>query len=253
MRYFFGPGYEPRLRTLFAGQPLFAFDFDGTLAPLVEQPARARPRPVTERMLTELARAHPVVIISGRARADVERRLGALPHSGVTGNHGLEPWGESPALERLVVEWRQALEPELRRMPGVLIEDKRWSLTIDYRHAPDLEGTATRLHALAHRLPGARLLGGRHADFNIAPAGEVNKGTALTKYMERFGCNGALYVGDDRTDEDAFAAPVNGLISVRIGRRRQSRAGFFLRDQNEMDRLLGALLPFLPQRAERRR
>ena len=242
MRYLFGPGYEERLRTFLASRPLLAFDFDGTLAPLIEQPTLADAGPETRHLLSMLAVAHPVVIISGRMRADVERRFANVPLAGVTGNHGLEPWGEDPDVERLVDGWRAVLQRELARLPGIIIEDKRLSITVDYRHAPDLEMTAAAIHAVTHQLPRARLMGGRHADFNIAPAGSVHKGTALQRYLERFTRETALYVGDDRTDEDVFGLNLPGLLSVRVGPRRTSRAAFFIHDQTEVDRLLRALV-----------
>ncbi len=242
MRYLFGPGGARRLAALVATDPLFAFDFDGTLAPLTEQPSRAHMRPGTRRRLTRLARRHPVVIISGRALADVEPRFAGIPVAGATGNHGLEPWAELPELERLVAGWRERLEAELGHLPGVMIQDKHWSLTIDYRHAPDLERTAKIIQDLCLRLPRARLLGGRHADYNIAPDGPVNKGTALTKYLQKFRRRTALYVGDDRTDEDVFRLSNEDLMSVRVGDRRGSAAAFFLREQPEIDRLLTLLL-----------
>jgi len=242
MRYLFGPGYEERFKTFLASRPLLAFDFDGTLAPLIEQPALAAAGPDTRRLLSTLAVSHPIVVISGRMRADVERRFANVPLAGVTGNHGLEPWGEDPDLERLVAGWRDILQRELARLPGIVIEDKRLSITVDYRHAPDLEMTASAIHAITHQLPRARLLGGRHADFNIAPAGDVNKGTALLRYLERFTRQSALYVGDDRTDEDVFGLDLPGLLSVRVGARRTSRAAFFIHDQTEVDRLLETLV-----------
>jgi len=242
MRYLFGPGYEERLKAFLATRPLLAFDFDGTLAPLIEQPALADAGPETRRLLSILATSHPVVIISGRMRADVERRFANLPLAGITGNHGLEPWGEDPELERLVAGWREVLQRELARLPGVIIEDKRLSITVDYRHAPDLEMTATAIQAVTHHLPRARLLGGRHADFNIAPAGTAHKGTALQHYLARFERHSALYVGDDRTDEDVFGLDLPGLLSVRVGPRRTSHAAFFIRDQTEVDQLLRTLV-----------
>ena len=219
-------------------RPLLAFDFDGTLAPLIEQPALADAGPETRRLLSILAISHPVVIISGRMRADVERRFANLPLAGITGNHGLEPWGEDPdarAAGRRVA--RRSCNGSWRGCPAIIIEDKRLSITVDYRHAPDLEMTATAIQAVTHQLPRARLLGGRHADFNIAPAGTAHKGTALQHYLERFERQSALYVGDDRTDEDVFGLDLPGLLSVRVGPRRTSHAAFFIRDQTEVDQL----------------
>jgi trehalose 6-phosphate phosphatase len=242
VRYLFGPGGARRLADLVASDPLLAFDFDGTLAPLVEQPSRAHMRPGTRRLLSRLAGRQPVVIISGRARADVEQRFTGVPVAGVTGNHGLEPWAQLPELERLVAGWRARLQAEIGHLPGVVIDDKHWSLTVDYRHAPDLEATSRAIHEACHRLPRARLLGGRHADFNVAPDGTVNKGTALGRYLQKFHRKTALYVGDDRTDEDVFRLEQPGLMSVRVGERRGSAAAYFLREQPEIDRLLMLLL-----------
>jgi trehalose 6-phosphate phosphatase len=242
VRYLFGPGGARRLADLMATDPVLAFDFDGTLAPLVEQPAKAHMHPGTRKLVLRLARRHPVVIISGRSLADVGPRFQGIAVAGVTGNHGLEPWAELPETERLVASWRTRLQQELGHLPGVVVDDKRWSLTIDYRHAPDLEATSRAIHEACHRLPRARLLGGRHADFNIAPDGTVNKGTAMLRYLQKFRRKHALYVGDDRTDEDVFRLDHDGVVSVRVGERRGSAAAYFLREQPEIDRLLTLLL-----------
>jgi trehalose 6-phosphate phosphatase len=64
MRYLFGPGYEERFKTFLASRPLLAFDFDGTLSPLVEQPALAQAGPETRRLLARLATVDRVVLLS---------------------------------------------------------------------------------------------------------------------------------------------------------------------------------------------
>lgn len=230
------------LAAMLEKRPLLAFDFDGTLAPLTPYPDRARLTPRTRRLLARVADRHPVVVISGRARADVERRLDGIPLAGVTGNHGLEPWGETPATERLVRNWRQSLEADLGHLPGVRIQDKHWSLTVDYRWAPDTDATGARVREAVRKLPRVRLVGGRHADCGLAPAVRIDKGTALRKHLKALKRRAALYVGDDRTDEDVFALDRPDLLSVRVGRKRSSRAGFYLRDQVEVDRLLERLL-----------
>ena len=177
MRYLFGPGYEERLQGLPRDPPAAGVRLRRH-AGAAGRAAGASPQPAPRRgaCCATLASRYPVVIISGRMRADVERRFANVPLAGVTGNHGLEPWGEDPDLERLVAGWRDVLQRELARLPGIIIEDKRLSITVDYRHAPDLEMTAAAIHAVTHQLPRARLLGGRHADFNIAPADTVAQG-----------------------------------------------------------------------------
>lgn len=242
MRYLFGSAGTRELTALISSTPLFAFDFDGTLAPLSEQPARSALRATTRRLLIQLAKLHDVVVISGRSRADLQPRFHDVPVAAMAGNHGIEPFGETEEVERLVAGWRQSLANDLAHLRGVLVEDKRYSLTIDYRHAPDLQATEAAIHHAARHLPRARLLGGRHADFNLTPEGAPNKGTALGRFMTKFKRRAALYVGDDRTDEDAFSIGHSQVMGVRVGRRRGSSARFFMREQQEIDRLLTMIL-----------
>lgn len=232
------------LAAVMARDPVLAFDFDGTLAPLVERPSLARIPDDTAGRLRPLATRRPVVIISGRAVGDVAPRLAGIPVAGISGNHGLEPWGATPGIESLVDGWARALTERFGRVPGLEIEHKRWSLTVDYRHVPDLEQTGRLLSAFARHLPDCRVLGGRHADLNLAPAGAHHKGTALARHLELLERSAALYVGDDRTDEDAFGQPLPCLLSVRVGQKAGSRAQYFLNEQPEIDQLLDRLLGF---------
>jgi trehalose 6-phosphate phosphatase len=225
-----------------AERPLVGFDFDGTLVALSEHPSEVALTAETRSLLARLAGRVPVVVITGRSRADVSSRLDGLPLYGVAGNHGVEPFGETQEVVELVAGWRATLLRELAKRPGVAIEDKRFSLTVDYRHAPDLEATRDAINAAARRLPHARLLGGRHADFNIAPDNAPNKGTALAAFMQQAGCNAAIYVGDDRTDEDAFRLEMPSFAAIRVGRREHSAAPYFLDAQTETDRLIELLL-----------
>jgi DNA-binding MarR family transcriptional regulator len=87
---------------------------------------------------------------------------------------------------------------------------------------------------------------------NVLPAGAPHKGTALERALARLGCDRAIYVGDDDTDEDAFALPRPGrLLAVRVGRRRGTAAAWFIRRQADIDRLLLELVALrAPGRAE---
>ena len=242
MRHLFSRSSDGTLAGLMQQKPLLGFDFDGTLAPLVEWPSMARLEPATAARLARLAAAVPVVVISGRAVKDLAPRLEGISLAGISGNHGLEPWGATPEVEHVVSGWAEALAQRFGHLPGLEIENKRWSLTVDYRHVPDLSGTEKTLTGFARTLPHVRVLGGRHADLNLAPAGEHHKGTALARHVAALSRGTALYVGDDRTDEDAFAQPIAGLVSVRVGQKAGSHAQFFLQEQPEVDRLLDALI-----------
>ena len=242
MRNVLSPPGRDRLTALMAEQPLIGFDFDGTLVALSEHPEVVVLTRQTHELLIRLAERLPVVVITGRARADAASRLGGIPLFGIAGNHGVEPFGETPEIEALVADWHVSLNHDLAKWPGIFIQDKRYSLTVDYRHSPDLEAAREAIHVAARRLARARLLGGRHADFNIAPDGAPNKGSALLGFMQQAGRRSALYVGDDRTDEDVFRLDLPAMVAIRVGRREHSAAQYFLSLQVEIDRLIDVLL-----------
>jgi trehalose 6-phosphate phosphatase len=221
---------------------LLVFDFDGTLAPIVECRECAEMRPSTHALLRVTALLYPCAIVSGRARADLVRRVVGVPLLAVVGNHGAEA-GFGPVdrtARSAVVAWREALAGELRDERGVEIEDKGLSLAIHYRGAP--RRAAARHHALAaaESLAGVRIFGGRCV-VNVAPAGAPDKGSAVAEILRRIGWRSAVYVGDDATDEEAFGADAVG-VSIRIGRSHRSAARWYLPQQRAIDDLLARLV-----------
>jgi trehalose 6-phosphate phosphatase len=227
---------------------VLGFDFDGTLAPIVPRPPDARMRPSTRRLLAAVAVRYPTVIISGRAREDLRRRVGTIPVFHLSGNHGLEPWGQESRYTRQVRGWVRRLERDLRPYSGVEVEDKTYSVTVHYRHAKPRRPAIAAIKAATRRLRGARSLGGRDA-ISLVPKGAPTKGAALERARRLLACDTAVYVGDDQTDEDAFssAAP-DRLLAIRVGAREGSRAQYRLRSQAEIDDLLGALVALRPMR-----
>ncbi|HVQ24356.1 MAG TPA: trehalose-phosphatase, partial [Planctomycetota bacterium] len=112
---------------------LLAFDFDGTLAPIVADPALAALRPSTRRLLARLARRSTCVVLSGRAVDDVAARLAGVGIAHVVGNHGaafaLSPAQRASARAR-VLRWRAELERRLDGRPGLALEDNGVSLAV---------------------------------------------------------------------------------------------------------------------------
>jgi len=92
-------------------------------------------------------------------------------------------------------------------------------------------------------LDGARIIGGAEA-VNVLPRDSANKGVALQRAMTLFACTTAIYVGDDATDEDAFAAvPGDRLLSVRVGAvDTPTRARAYLAAQTDIDVFLRILV-----------
>ena len=87
MRHLFSADGEAALVVTMARRPLLAFDFDGTLAPIVARPDDARVPPAVERRLERLSRVLPLAIVSGRRVDDVRARLSFTPRY-IVGNHG---------------------------------------------------------------------------------------------------------------------------------------------------------------------
>lgn len=249
---YFGAG-EALLDRLARPGLLCAFDFDGTLAPIVRDPGQvAVPAAVLWR-LERLAARTTVAIITGRSVADLQHRLPLETHY-VVGNHGLEGL---PDTEAQASAWRAAcgaweaalgaaLARERRAAAGIFIENKGCSLSLHYRTAPDRAAAAQWLAMLCRELaPAAHVIGGKCV-FNLLPEAGINKGYALERLIESCGAHAALYVGDDVTDEDVFRLQRPDLIGVRIERDPASSAQFFLPHRLDLVRLLDGLLSRLP-------
>ena len=221
---------------------LLGFDFDGTLVPLVSDPDRARLRPRTRRLLRALAMRRPCVVVSGRALLDLGPRLRGTGVAMVVGNHGLEPFGASPAAARRVRSWLPVLHRRFGAVPGVVIEDKGYSLAVHYRKARDKASIARAVERAARALGTARVVPGKQV-VNLVPPTGPHKGEALERTRRQLGCLRALFVGDDDTDEDVFRRAEPGrMLTVRVGWSGASSAHYFVKTQAHVDSLLELLL-----------
>jgi trehalose 6-phosphate phosphatase len=239
----FGPAGREALVGLAAGRTLAAFDFDGTLAPIARQPEEAALPASTRHLLLEVARRYPCAVISGRPLSDIQRKVAGIPLLAVAGSHGAERGGPAAAGDRgRGEEWFAALTAALSGRAGIVLERKPAGVAVHYRGAPDGPLARALVRAALEHLPGGRLLEGKKV-MEIVPAEAPTKGDALLGIRAAGAFEAMLYVGDDVTDEDAFAcAPPAELVSVRVGSARASRARFALSDQKRIDRLLAVLL-----------
>jgi trehalose 6-phosphate phosphatase len=245
------PRHLPKLVSFATANVLVAFDFDGTLAPIVPRPSHARMRARTRRLLDAVARRYPCVVLSGRALGDIAERLEGIPLWHIAGNHGIEPWEQTETIARKVHAWVWQLRKRFAPYPGIVIEDKTYSVTVHYRRArTQRRALATIKDALRH-LPGALMMQGNCA-VNLLPEGAPHKGEALERLTRLLGCDAAIYVGDDGTDEPAFGAthPAR-LLSIRIGTGQRTRARYHLDHQRDIDKLLEVLATIRPVREDR--
>ncbi len=228
---------------------LCVFDFDGTLSPLVANPERAwLPQNILERLM-RLQALTPVAVLTGRSVADVNARLGFVPDH-VIGNHGIEGldgWETRAAhYEALCHDWKVQLCTELAKegwdSGHVFVEDKRYSLSVHYRHVEDPDQVRLRLEEIFATLqPQVRVVAGKFV-FNLVPPDAMDKGRAMTQLMRDSAAPAALYVGDDVTDEDAFRLQAPNLLSIRIEASQDSAATFFLPCRRDIGRLLDMLI-----------
>jgi trehalose 6-phosphate phosphatase len=214
------------LRTDPAGA-LLAVDFDGTLAPIVADPQRARPYPgVIDTLLRLAGRLGSVAVLTGRPAALAARLTGLADSTGdpaagnpdnlvVLGQYGIERWDaasgalRTPAATRGVQTARLQL-PAVLAAAGVAdawIEDKGAAIAVHTRRSADPTGSLERLRAPLAALAeatGLRLEPGRLV-LELRPAG-VDKGAALLEHAGRRAARSVAYIGDDLGDLPAFDA-----------------------------------------------
>lgn len=250
MTYLFSSAGLAALRTFVTGSTLHAFDLDGTLAPIVAEPAGITIQEEVRQYLVQLNGMAPLAIISGRSCADARSHLGFKPRY-LVGNHGAEGLpGEETAgqnYEGLCQGWKSQLESLLPDMParGISLEEKGKTFAIHYRQAPDpIKAQERILAAISCLTPRPRVVSGIFVE-NIVPQDAPHKGAALEALMVHLGGGRAIFVGDDVTDEDVFHLRNPEILGIRVGKDRKSSAGFYLQGQHEMVRLLREMIALL--------
>jgi trehalose 6-phosphate phosphatase len=236
------------LQKLSQAKTALVFDYDGTLSPIVLNQIEATMRSGTEKYLNEVAELYPTALLSGRKLSDVRARAKCRSLVEVVGNHGIE-WKNSTRSRRFyktVTEWKREILRAIKTGEvdgaGIELEDKKASLSLHYRLAKDHARTRRELTAVLKRLDDAKVLGGKFL-YNVLPDAGLNKGTAVVELKKRLRVDYVVFVGDDTTDEDAFALKNKAfLVDVRVGRSSQSKARYFLNNQMAIDPFLEKLI-----------
>ncbi|HJQ45308.1 MAG TPA: trehalose-phosphatase [Amycolatopsis sp.] len=203
---------------------LVACDYDGTLAPIVTNPDDARPLPESVGALRSLAGLHETTtaVISGRALRDLAT-LSRLPSEvHLVGSHGSEfDIGFVHELDGRARELHRKLERELERLtgdvPGVQLEVKPASIAVHVRRAE--RDDARRVLDLVHNGPcqwdGVSTTDGKEV-IELAVV-QTDKGRALDTLRHQVGATAAIFLGDDVTDEKAFARLSGPDVGVKVG------------------------------------
>jgi trehalose 6-phosphate phosphatase len=246
MKHLFAPDGRQAIAAVMRLRPLLAFDFDGTLAPIVLRPDDARVAAPVARALARLGSTHPIAIVTGRRVADVVARLGFEP-AFIVGSHGAEGLSGEPLadFEAALTDVRRRLADHAAALghAGVLIEDKGSSIALHYRIAADPVLALQSIDAaLADVGPDVRIFGGKFV-VNAVAAAAPDKGVAMLRLVERASAGAALFVGDDVNDEAVFEIAPPHWLTVRVGRvDTGTRARYYLDSHHDMARLMQQLI-----------
>ncbi len=248
----------PTIRRRLEGKrPALFLDYDGTLTPIVSRPELAVLSDEGRSVLRRIAAAYPTAIVSGRGRDDVERLVG-LPDLAYAGSHGFDIVGpRGAAVGHAVADWiepvmervAEMVKPQLEGIDGALVEEKRFSVAVHYRLVdealvPRIESIVDQAVASDARLKKAR---GKKV-FEVRPDLDWDKGKALLFLLGALGLDGTdvvpFYIGDDVTDEDAFAVLRDRGIGVLVSETpRPTEATYWVQAPWEVyaffERLLG--------------
>jgi trehalose-phosphatase len=236
------------------GGPTAVFlDYDGTLVPIRRRPDLARLGPDKRSELVRLSRRAFVGIVSGRPLAEIKRLVG-IRRLSYLGNHGLEmsangrTWVHPDAARRARSVARAAGAVAVRAggIRGVLVENKHLTASVHFRlvRGRDREDLKAIVESEVRRSRGALRLSEGKKVLEIRPDIPWDKGRGvleLIRWNPRLRSSFPVYIGDDRTDEDAFRALRGRGLTIRVGRGRETLARCRLRNVDAVWTFLAAL------------
>lgn len=243
--------------------PAVFLDYDGCLTPIVQRPEMAILSDEMRQALHELATVTKVAVVSGRDRQNVQN-LVQLDNLYFAGSHGFdisgpagmasEPGGAKAALPALD-EAEKLLQDKLQGIAGSQVERKRYAIAVHFRNVADEEVDAVRQavdEVLADQ-PALKIGHGKKI-YELKPNIDWHKGKAVLWLMEELGLSTdkyfPLYIGDDITDEDAFAALQGQGIGVLVGEHDDKTAATYrLESVDEVRIFLDELTNITKQRS----
>lgn len=246
---------SPLFKELSQKKPALFFDYDGTLTPIVARPDLAILDPKMKALLERLSQKLPVAILSGRGLEDVKKLVG-LPQLIYAGSHGMEIAGPhlhkiaegAEQLRPILEEAKTFLQAQLANYSGVLVEDKKFSLAIHYRLAQesDLAAIEKVVDSSARQFKELKKTTGKKV-LELRANISWDKGKALLYLIKVLKLDWQkylpLYLGDDETDEDAFAVLQTRGVGILVSEVKQTtRAKYYLKDVQAVKKFLETLL-----------
>jgi trehalose-phosphatase len=225
-------------------------DYDGTLTPIVSHPEDAWLPESMRQTLQSLAARVPVAILSGRDLDDVRGRV-LVDGIVYAGSHGFDIAGAGglrrelgaaylPVLDTAETALREALD----EIPGAQLERKHFSVAAHYRNVPENDAfrVAQAVDAVAARRRELRRMDGKKV-YELLPDIDWDKGKAVLWLLETLKLERGkvlpIYIGDDRTDEDAFHALENRGLAILVSEQPQvTAASYWLHNPEEVEEFL---------------
>jgi trehalose-phosphatase len=233
-------------------------DYDGTLTPIVSHPENALLSESMRETLRSLAGRVPVAILSGRDLDDVRGRVHV---DGIiyAGSHGFDIAGAGGLRRELGAGYLPVLdaaETELREMldeiPGAQLERKHFSVAAHYRNVNqnDAFKVAVAVDAVAARHRELRRINEKKV-YELLPDIDWNKGRAVLWLLETLDLERGnalpIFIGDDRTDEDAFRALEKRGVGILVSEHPQATAAsYWLKNPEDVECFLRELIARLP-------
>ncbi|MGH3797122.1 MAG: trehalose-phosphatase [Pseudonocardiaceae bacterium] len=250
-------------RCLAGRRPAVFLDYDGTLTPIVDRPEDAVISDSMRETVRGLARRCPVCVVSGRDRLVVQQLMG-IDDLVVAGSHGFDIWdpstgtvghGAATGFKDLMSEVTERLRGKIEPIDGAVVEPKWASVAVHYRLAAEADHPLVNaaVDALLAEYPGQLKITPGKMVQEIQPAVDWHKGKAVLHLLHLLGLDSddvaALYLGDDRTDEDAFHALAGRGIGIVVAdvadpaadAGRTTEADFVLESIEEVERFLNTL------------
>lgn len=259
MQHVFNVWQNIEKRLCSAKRILLLSDLDGTLIPIAKRPEEAKLSSEMEGILKFLARKRgfEVAIISGRSLSDLKQKI-KIRNIIYVGNHGLEiemkgkkfiyPQASTsiPTMKQL----KKILKARLASIKGTIVEDKRVGLAVHYRmvknsDVPELKRAVRQIFRPFMEKREIKIGRGKKI-LEARPPIMWDKGKAASMLLDSFKRDKPLsfYLGDDKTDEDAFSALDGKGITIFVGKPRKSKAKFFLKNVGEVGIFLKRLSAF---------